>query len=94
MDPDEFAKRTVNLEDGFDPLLPATHPHVGTWDARPVLGLPRLIHGQIKAVTLLSDESNAIWELKRTSYLREESASLSKHRNCAFLTRDVHPRPC
>ncbi|KAK1836109.1 hypothetical protein QBC39DRAFT_367498 [Podospora conica] len=26
--PDEFCKRTVNLEDGFDPLLPATHPHI------------------------------------------------------------------
>ncbi|KAK4166349.1 hypothetical protein QBC43DRAFT_286800 [Cladorrhinum sp. PSN259] len=26
--PSEFALRTVNLEDGFDPLLPATHPHV------------------------------------------------------------------
>ncbi|CAK7244929.1 MAG: hypothetical protein STHCBS139747_006492 [Sporothrix thermara] len=28
MDPDEFSKKTINLEDGFDPLLPATHPHV------------------------------------------------------------------
>ncbi|KAK4201001.1 hypothetical protein QBC40DRAFT_278966 [Triangularia verruculosa] len=25
---DEFAKRTINLEDGFDRLLPATHPHI------------------------------------------------------------------
>ncbi|KAJ9157549.1 hypothetical protein NKR23_g180 [Pleurostoma richardsiae] len=24
----EFSKKTKNLEDGFDPLLPATHPHV------------------------------------------------------------------
>ncbi|KAH8678135.1 hypothetical protein BX600DRAFT_145551 [Xylariales sp. PMI_506] len=28
MDPQEFAKRVINLEDGFDPLLPATHPHI------------------------------------------------------------------
>lgn len=26
---DEFAKKTINLDDGFDALLPATHPHVG-----------------------------------------------------------------
>ncbi len=30
MDTDEFSQRTVNLEDGFDPLLPATHPHIGS----------------------------------------------------------------
>ncbi|KAI0127981.1 hypothetical protein BJ170DRAFT_397584 [Xylariales sp. AK1849] len=30
MDPSEFSKRTVDLEDGFDPLLPSTHPHVGS----------------------------------------------------------------
>lgn len=29
VDPTVFAKKTVNLENGFDPLLPATHPHVG-----------------------------------------------------------------
>ncbi|KAK1765102.1 hypothetical protein QBC33DRAFT_181399 [Phialemonium atrogriseum] len=28
VDAEEFSKRTVNLEDGFDPLLPATHPHI------------------------------------------------------------------
>ncbi|EEU36873.1 uncharacterized protein NECHADRAFT_81142 [Fusarium vanettenii 77-13-4] len=28
VDPTVFAKKTVNLENGFDPLLPATHPHV------------------------------------------------------------------
>ncbi|KAJ5442008.1 hypothetical protein N7445_005015 [Penicillium cf. griseofulvum] len=28
IDSDQFARRIVNLEDGFDPLLPATHPHV------------------------------------------------------------------
>jgi len=30
MEPEEFSKKTINLEDGFDPLPPATHPHVGT----------------------------------------------------------------
>jgi len=30
MDLEEFSKKTINLEDGFDPLPPATHPHVGT----------------------------------------------------------------
>ena len=29
MDPAQFSQKTVNLEDGFDALLPATHPHVG-----------------------------------------------------------------
>ncbi|KAK0701725.1 hypothetical protein B0T26DRAFT_528308 [Lasiosphaeria miniovina] len=28
IDAAEFSKRTVNLEDGFDALLPATHPHI------------------------------------------------------------------
>ncbi|KAK3341828.1 hypothetical protein B0T25DRAFT_354280 [Lasiosphaeria hispida] len=28
IDAEEFSKRTVNLEDGFDALLPATHPHI------------------------------------------------------------------
>ncbi|KAK0726357.1 hypothetical protein B0T21DRAFT_413689 [Apiosordaria backusii] len=28
IDADEFSKRTINLEDGFDRLLPATHPHI------------------------------------------------------------------
>ncbi|KAK0671662.1 hypothetical protein QBC41DRAFT_48830 [Cercophora samala] len=28
IDADEFAQRTINLEDGFDRLLPATHPHI------------------------------------------------------------------
>lgn len=28
VDADEFSKRVVNLEDGFDPLPPSTHPHV------------------------------------------------------------------
>ncbi|KAI0412576.1 hypothetical protein F5X98DRAFT_367177 [Xylaria grammica] len=28
IDPAIFNKRTINLEDGFEPLLPATHPHV------------------------------------------------------------------
>lgn len=28
IDPAVFSSKVVNLEDGFDPLLPATHPHV------------------------------------------------------------------
>lgn len=28
MDPVEFSHKTINLEDGFDALLPATHPHI------------------------------------------------------------------
>lgn len=35
MDQAEFFKKTVNLEDGLDPLLPSLHPHIGkpsfTW---------------------------------------------------------------
>ena len=29
MDESDFNKRTVDLEDGLDPMIPVTHPHVG-----------------------------------------------------------------
>ena len=25
----DFAKRKIDLEDGLDPMMPVTHPHVG-----------------------------------------------------------------
>ena len=28
MDRDDFEKRTVNLDDGLDAMIPVTHPHV------------------------------------------------------------------
>lgn len=26
----KFMERTIDLEDGLDPLLPSTHPHIGS----------------------------------------------------------------
>jgi hypothetical protein len=31
MPQEEFSKRTIDLDDGLDPLLPATHPHIGAY---------------------------------------------------------------
>ncbi|KAK3984664.1 hypothetical protein QBC44DRAFT_374905 [Cladorrhinum sp. PSN332] len=58
MDPAQFAEKTVNLEDGFDPLLPATHPHIdqsATGAIRRVLRHlgeedPELLKGRVRII--------------------------------------------
>lgn len=31
MDEEQFSKKTIDLEDGLDPLLPSVHPHIGMY---------------------------------------------------------------
>ncbi|KAK4224665.1 hypothetical protein QBC38DRAFT_484888 [Podospora fimiseda] len=60
INPDEFSKRTVNLEDGFDPLLPATHPHVDQSMKGAILRVKRhmgdeadeLLRGRVRVINI------------------------------------------
>ncbi len=54
MELEEFSKKTVNLEDGFDPLPPATHPHVGTYSQEKIFLTPANFFCQTRAFPALS----------------------------------------
>ncbi|KAK4172754.1 hypothetical protein QBC36DRAFT_196266 [Triangularia setosa] len=60
IDTDEFAKRNINLEDGFDRLLPATHPHIDQSTRGAVLRVKRhmgeeaekLLKGRVRVINV------------------------------------------
>ncbi|KAL1868435.1 hypothetical protein VTK73DRAFT_3674 [Phialemonium thermophilum] len=59
-DRDAFMKKTVNLEDGFDPLLPATHPHIDQTEIGAIRRVRRhlpdeaeeLLKGRVRVINL------------------------------------------